>query len=657
MPLWIIHFLTVFVITTARTKYSISELTKPPDYVLVRPYRQGVIKWLWARLWRPVLCLIKWRWWWFRVGAYSTLIYRELGMPAKPTEGYIELGTFKPADSTDLVRIVTDRRIWEYKQVLGSSVWSYANKAAMEKELFHTYADFMHQQKQHDTPTRAEGISFGHSLDGFERDKDGYLKYLKTRARDVWEFLQRDMTARIPISAFQKHMYSVGMTGAGKSEMLKPLIAKLKENPRATVIVIDPERKLAEEVARSKEHRSGDNLIFFDPKLGRQQNRFPIINPFDFQSDDLTEEANYAQAFVRTFKEAADTDLTSRMMTLLKPCVQVLLRRPKSTLADLQRFLDVERCADLVALGREHPRPEVREFFATSFLRKDWQRTKDPLMAKLQDLRSTPTFSDCVMGQSSLRMEDIITSHKTVVLTLDQGALGIEGSEMLGRFFVSLLEATIRRMRDDSDKMADPDPVYLVVDEFQQFVTETFGEILVRARKLGLHLIAAQQYVGQGMSPEFLKTIRNNTNIKAIGLYTEPAAAKTAADMIGIEKEELYGLGNGKFLFKVGNKPAVSVQMASDRLGHGNAMTNAQWQHVTQDQLTRYYREAGSFDQISNSETPAETPQEALRAPQEDVATPTQPDTTKTAESASQASEKVTRSASGHPRYKRPKSF
>ena len=589
------------------------------------------------------------------MGAYSTLIYRELGMPAEAQDGYIELGTFKPADSADLIRIVTDRRIWEYKQVLGSTVWGYANKAAMESELFHTLSDFLHQQKQHDTPTRAEGLTFGHSLDGFEFSKDGYLKYLKTRAPGIWKFLHKDMTARVPVAAFRKHMYSVGMTGSGKSELLKSLIAKLKERPRATVIVIDPERKLAEEIARSKDHLVGDSLIFFDPKLGRRQNLFPIINPFDFHNDDLTEEANYAQAFVRTFKEAADTDVTNRMMTLLKPCVQVLLRRPNSTLADLQRFLDVERCADLVALGREHPRPEVREFFATSFLKNDWKRTKDPLMAKIQDLRSTPTFTDCVMGQSSIRMEEIINSKKTVVLTLDQGALGIEGSKMLGRFFVSLLEATIRRMRPDSEAMANPDPVYLVVDEFQQFVTETFGEILTRARRLGLHLIAAQQYAGQGMTPDFLRNIKTNTNIKAVGLYTEPSAAKTAADMIAVDKDELHRLGNGKFIFKVGSKPAVTVQMTSDRLGHANSMTAAQWQAVMSEQLTRYYRTAGSFDAAPETTTGIEG--EAANTPVRDAESVTEGQTAPEAPQTTNATKTPSKSSAGHPRYNAPKNF
>lgn len=581
------------------------------------------------------------------MGVYSTLIYRELGMPAEPSKGYIELGTFKPAESADLIRIVTDRRIHEYKQILGSSLWSYANKAAMESELFHTYADFMHSQKQYETPTRTEGLTFGHSLDGFELSKDGYLKYLKHRAPDVWRFLHRDMIARIPIEAFRKHMYGVGMTGSGKSELLKVLVAKLKANPRATVIVIDPERKLAEEIARSRDHATGDPLIFFDPKLGRAENLFPIINPFDFHSADLTDEANFAQAITRTFREAADTDVTSRMMTLLKPCVQVLLRRPRSTLADLQRFLDTERCADLVALGTQHPRTEVQEFFKTSFMRPDWKRTKEPLMARLQDLRSTPSFTDCVIGQSSLSMEEIITSRKTVVLTLDQAELGIEGSAMLGRFFVSLLESTIRRMRSDAEAMADPDPVYLVVDELQQFVTPTFADILTRARRIGLHLIGAQQYVGQGMSPDFLRNMKTNTNIKAVGLYTEPSAAKTAADMIGLEKSELHRLGNGKFVFKVGNKPAVTVQIASDRLGNSNAMPDDQWEAVTEHQKHRYYRPSGQSAQ--------ETTQPALKEPSGAQSTPQAPENT--AEASPSPAPSKTRSAGGHPRYKKPKSF
>ena len=123
------------------------------------------------------------------------------------------------------------------------------------------------------------------------------------------------------------------------------------------------------------------------------------------------------------------------------------------------------------------------------------------------------------MGQSTIHMEQIIESKKTVVLVLDEAELGSLGSKMLGTFFVAMLESTIRRMRSGSAAQHNPDPVYLIPDEFQRFVTPRFGQILTRARRLGLHLIAAQQYVGQdGMSADLTENMEINTFVKMVGL-------------------------------------------------------------------------------------------------------------------------------------------
>jgi len=50
--------------------------------------------------------------------------------------------------------------------------------------------------------------------------------------------------------------------------------------------------------------------------------------------------------------------------------------------------------------------------------------------------------------------------------------------------------------RADMDE-GDRKDFYLYVDEFQNFATETFGEILSEARKYHLSLIMAHQYIAQ----------------------------------------------------------------------------------------------------------------------------------------------------------------
>ena len=588
-----------------------------PKHKAHRKYRWGVLDYVLFVTWRPILWLLNRRRWKVRKMDYTAAIYDQLKMPAQPHPEYIELGSFIPADSFELVKLMADLRIEHLYDIMGSgAVTSMLGYETMKEKLFHTWSNFAHREKQYDTPTRAQELTFGHSLLGYSIDRDGYLAYLHDRARDLWNFLHQPMKARIPVSVFKMHGWVLGMTGAGKSELVKVLVSRLMQQPNATTIVLDPERKLGEEIAHSKDHIQGDSLIYIDPALGRNQKLFPILNPLEYHSEDLDEHATYAEVFVDAMREALKGEITERMETLLTNCARVLLLRSGSTLLDLQRFMDKRRNGDLVELGQHHPDPLVREFFSASFLASDWTKTKDPLAAKLQTILSRPAFANSIMGQSSIQMEQIITSKKTVVLVLDEGQLGTMGAKMWGTFFVAMLESTIRRMRSGSAAQHNPDPVYLIPDEFQRFVTPRFGEILTRARRLGLHLIAANQYIGQeGLSRELAQNMEINTNVHMVGLYRNAKYAKGTAELVNTPTEDLKRLGNGKYVVRAGDQPPIVVQVDSDRLGHSNSMSAVEWQSVAAHQLAEYYRAPMRFDAPTRGAETSQAPPEATTAP------------------------------------------
>ena len=552
---------------------------------------------------------------------YTAALYAKLNMPPQPDPRYLELGRFTPADSLELVKCAADMRVEHLYDIIGKNRFtSMANYETMKEKLFHTWKNFSQREKHYDSPTRTQDVDFGHSLLSYEIDREGYLEYLRDRAFDLWQFLHTPLQARISIDAFKMHGWILGMTGAGKSELVKVLVSKLMQQPNATTIILDPERKLGEEIAHSKDHLQGDNLIYIDPALGRNLKLFPILNPLEYSSDDIDDQAIYAEAFVDAMREAIKGDVTERMETFLTNCTRVLLRRAKSTILDLQRFMNKTRNGDLVELGQAHPDPLVREFFFTSFLESDWTKTKDPLAAKLQTLLSRPAFANSIMGQSSIQMERIITSKKTVVLVLDEGQLGSIGAKMWGAFFVAMLESTIRRMRSGSKEQHNPDPVYLIPDEFQRFVTPRFGEILTRARRLGLHLIAANQYIEQdGRRKELARNMEINARY-----------AGKAAELVSTPAEDLKLLGNGKYIVKAGSQPPMVVQVDSDRLGHSNSMSGIEWQAIVAHQLQEYYRAPMQFDApeptAERSEATKPTPHTPAFALQEAQGSASKPD-------------------------------
>lgn len=63
--------------------------------------------------------------------------------------------------------------------------------------------------------------------------------------------------------------------------------------------------------------------------------------------------------------------------------------------------------------------------------------------------------------------------------------------------------------RSDIPNVEDRRPFYLYVDEFQNFATDSFATILSEARKYGLNLTVANQYISQ-MSEEVRNAVFGN---------------------------------------------------------------------------------------------------------------------------------------------------
>ncbi|EKD62718.1 MAG: hypothetical protein ACD_52C00080G0001 [uncultured bacterium] len=84
---------------------------------------------------------------------------------------------------------------------------------------------------------------------------------------------------------------------------------------------------------------------------------------------------------------------------------------------------------------------------------------------------------------------------KILLINLAKGRLGEENSSFLGLLLVPrILIAAMSRQDIPEEKRRD---FYLYVDEFQNFATPDFAQILSEARKYHLNLCVANQFIGQ----------------------------------------------------------------------------------------------------------------------------------------------------------------
>ena len=102
-----------------------------------------------------------------------------------------------------------------------------------------------------------------------------------------------------------------------------------------------------------------------------------------------------------------------------------------------------------------------------------------------------------IIGQSKSAFDfrKVMDEGKILLVNLAKGKLGEENSSFLGLIMVpKILIAAMSRVDTPEEQRRD---FFLYVDEFQNFATPDFAQILSEARKFRLNLCVANQFIGQ----------------------------------------------------------------------------------------------------------------------------------------------------------------
>ena len=146
--------------------------------------------------------------------------------------------------------------------------------------------------------------------------------------------------------------------------------------------------------------------------------------------------------------------------------------------------------------------PVIKSFWVNEFA-KYTQKLETEALASIQNkigqFISNPLIRN-IMGQtrSSINMRDIMDNGKILIVNLSKGKIGEDNSRLLGAMMISRLQlAAMSRVDIKEENRKD---FFLYVDEFQNFATESFANILSEARKYHLGLVLAHQYINQLVS-------------------------------------------------------------------------------------------------------------------------------------------------------------
>lgn len=289
----------------------------------------------------------------------------------------------------------------------------------------------------------------------------------------------------------RRHMYLMGKTGMGKSTMLENMIVS---DIRAGhgLAVVDPHGDLVEKIIDYIPANRINDVIYFNPADSEFPIAFNIIEVTDPSHQHLV-----ASGLVGVFKKIYAESWGPRLEYVLRNAILALLDYPGSTLLGIMRILvDKEYRRKVIEKVKD---PVVRSFWVDEYAKypdKFATEAIAPIQNKVGQFLSNSLIRN-IVGQvkSAIDMRDIMDNRKILLVNLAKGRIGEDTAALLGAMMITKLQMAAMERIDMAEK--DRKDFYLYVDEFQNFATDSFANILSEARKYRLNLIIAHQYIEQ----------------------------------------------------------------------------------------------------------------------------------------------------------------
>lgn len=295
----------------------------------------------------------------------------------------------------------------------------------------------------------------------------------------------------IKIDDRRRHIYAIGKTGVGKTELLKNMVIQDIRQGKG-VGFIDPHGEASEEILSFIPKERIKDVCYFNPADLSFPISFNVMEDVDVEHRHLV-----ASGLMGVFKKIWPDVWSARMEYILHNSILALLESPGTTLLGINRMLaDVNYRRQVVEKIKD---PIIKSFWTHEFARYT-QRYEIEATAAIQNkigqFISSPLIRN-IVGQevSNVDMRKIMDERKILIINLSKGRIGEDASKLLGGLLITKLQLAAMSRVDTPEK--ERKDFFLYVDEFQNFATESFCNILSEARKYRLGLILAHQYITQ----------------------------------------------------------------------------------------------------------------------------------------------------------------
>lgn len=289
-----------------------------------------------------------------------------------------------------------------------------------------------------------------------------------------------------------RHIYIIGQTGAGKSGTLE-LLALSDIFHGQGYAIIDPHGDFAINNMKFIPGARMQDVVYFNPA----DTEYPLgFNPLEVTNP--AQKTNISSEVIGVLKRMFGESWGPRLEYILRYTILALLDRPETTMLDITRMLTDKRfrketlsyCRDTVVL-------QFWNVEFDSWTEKFQAEAIAPVLNKVGAFTANPIIRN-IIGQpkSTFNIRKMMDEGKILIVNLSKGLIGEDNAGILGAFLVTKIQLA-SMSRSDIPNIEDRRPFYLYVDEFQNFATDSFATILSEARKYGLNLTVANQYISQ----------------------------------------------------------------------------------------------------------------------------------------------------------------
>ncbi|WKZ29455.1 MAG: type IV secretion system DNA-binding domain-containing protein [Patescibacteria group bacterium] len=314
----------------------------------------------------------------------------------------------------------------------------------------------------------------------------------------VVKYRGQEHAVRIKQADRRRHMYIIGKSGSGKSELIKSMVRQDIEAGRG-VCVIDPHGDLAQDCLAFVPKERADDVIYFSPA---DSERPMGLNLLEYDERYPEQKTFVVNEMLKIFDKLYDLKSTGGPMfeQYMRNAMILVMDDPASgsTLMEIPRVLSDERFR---AYKLSKCKTQVVKDFWLKEASKAGGEASLANMVPYITSKLTPFITNDIVrpiiGQqkSAINVREAMDQQKILLLDLSKGKLGDLNAYLIGMVLVGkILMAALSRTDLSAEERKD---FYLYIDEFQNFITDSISTILSEARKYGLDLTIAHQYIGQ----------------------------------------------------------------------------------------------------------------------------------------------------------------